>query len=222
MAERKATPSQNEGTMTPAEVEAVYKRATTGDAGAMAKLQKALDRLPQFWGDMRLATQIEEGYLKLIAGDNLVLREGVRRELGSLKEGLAGPSCSPLEHLLVERIAACWLQVQWADYRAENISKEDLTLAQADYRQRRQDRAHRRLLSAVRTLALVRKLALPVLQVNIGEKQVNIAQAGGTVIPPAEGTRPTGSQGESRHPGPRSELLGREGEEEDEADRQGR
>jgi hypothetical protein len=56
---------------------------------------------------------------------------------------------------------------------AQNAGK--LTLAQADYRQRTRDRAHRRYLSAIRTLALVRKLAAPVLQVNIAKRQVNVA-----------------------------------------------
>jgi hypothetical protein len=37
------------------------------------------------------------------------------------------------------------------------------------------DRAHRRYLSALKTLALVRKLAVPVLQPNFAEKQVNAA-----------------------------------------------
>jgi hypothetical protein len=175
VAERKPTQAQDEGKLAVAEVEALYKRATTGDAAAMGKLRKALDRVPGFWADMSLARQVEEGHLMRIAGDNLVLKEGLRRELRALKDGLAGPSCSPLEHLLIERIAACWLQVQWADYRGENIARDDLTLAQADYRQRRQDRAHRRLLSGVRTLALVRKLALPVLQVNVAEQQINVA-----------------------------------------------
>ena len=39
----------------------------------------------------------------------------------------------------------------------------------------RMDRAHRRYLTAIKTLAIVRKLALPVLQVNIAKKQVNVA-----------------------------------------------
>ncbi len=37
------------------------------------------------------------------------------------------------------------------------------------------DRAHNRYLSAIKTLATVRKLALPILQVNIAKKQVNVA-----------------------------------------------
>ena len=43
------------------------------------------------------------------------------------------------------------------------------------YYQKSIDRAHRRYLSAIKTLATVRKLALPVLQVNIAKKQVNVA-----------------------------------------------
>ena len=37
------------------------------------------------------------------------------------------------------------------------------------------DATNRRFLAAVKTLALVRKLAVPVLQVNIAKKQVNVA-----------------------------------------------
>jgi hypothetical protein len=36
------------------------------------------------------------------------------------------------------------------------------------------DATNRRFLAAVKTLALVRKLAVPVLQVNIAKKQVNV------------------------------------------------
>jgi hypothetical protein len=53
-----------------------------------------------------------------------------------------------------------------------------MTLRQADYHRRRIDAAHSRFLSAVKTLATVRKLALPALQVNIGANQVNVAQSG--------------------------------------------
>ena len=43
------------------------------------------------------------------------------------------------------------------------------------YLQRCIDWAHKRYLSAIKTLAVVRKLAVPVLQVNIARKQVNVA-----------------------------------------------
>ena len=50
-----------------------------------------------------------------------------------------------------------------------------LSLPQADYHQRRCDLAQRRYLAAVKALALVRKLGVPALQLNIARNQVNVA-----------------------------------------------
>src|SRR5205085_2151017 len=98
------------------------------------------------------------------------------RKLELLRAELAGPNPTPLERLLVERVVACWLQVQDADVRYAQAMKQ-ATMAWSEFHQRRMDRAHRRYLSALKTLAQVRKLALPVLQVNIARKQVNVAGA---------------------------------------------
>jgi hypothetical protein len=76
----------------------------------------------------------------------------------------------------VERDVTCWLQVQGADVRYAQ-SQKDCTLTQGDYYKRGMDRAHRRYLSAIKALAVVRKLALTVMLVNIGRKQVNVAGA---------------------------------------------
>ena len=46
--------------------------------------------------------------------------------------------------------------------------------------QRRIDRAHRRFLSTLKTLAAVRRLALPALQINVARQQVNQLNAGGS------------------------------------------
>ena len=37
--------------------------------------------------------------------------------LSSLKQEILGPAATPLERLLVERIAVCWLQAYLADIR---------------------------------------------------------------------------------------------------------
>jgi hypothetical protein len=52
-----------------------------------------------------------------------------------------------------------------------------MTLDLAAHYQACIDRAHKRYLSAIKALAVVRRLALPVLQVNIAKKQVNVAGA---------------------------------------------
>jgi hypothetical protein len=90
-----------------------------------------------------------------------------------MRTELSGPNPTPVERLLVERIVTCWLQLQDADLCFTQAT--DLSLRQGDYHQRRIDRAHNRFLTAVKALATVRRLAVPVLigQVNIASRQVN-------------------------------------------------
>jgi hypothetical protein len=77
--------------------------------------------------------------------------------------------------LSVERIIACWLHVQYADQHMVTFEHKGGTFREGEYWQRQQDRAHRRYLIAIRTLAQVRRLLAPNVQVNIAEQQVNIA-----------------------------------------------
>lgn len=161
----------------------MHKRAQSGDTSTLPALRKLLER-PEFVGAFGgdLAEQAEQSLIRAAAGDDLAFKEALVRKLGLMRAELAGPTPTPIERLLVERIVACWLQVQDADVRYAQGQKT-CTFAQGEYQQRRQDRAHKRYLSAIRTLALVRKLALPVLQVNIARKQVNVAGPCETVKP---------------------------------------
>jgi hypothetical protein len=106
----------------------------------------------------------------------------VIRKLELLRAELLGDNPTPVERILVERVVACWLQVQAAELRAAQST--DTYLKQLDFQQRRMDATNRRFLAAVKTLALVRKLAVPVLQVNIAKKQVNVAA--NAVVPAGE------------------------------------
>jgi hypothetical protein len=153
-------------------------RAQAGDASTLPVLRKVLENpeLADLLGN--LAREAELSLIKAAAGENLVFKEALTRKLQLLRAELAGPSPTPVERLLVERIVACWLQVQDADTRFAQA--KNLTFEGGDYCQRRMNHAHKRYLSAIKALALVRKLAVPVLQVNIARKQVNVA---GTCVP---------------------------------------
>jgi hypothetical protein len=153
---------------------ALLKRAQAGDASTLPALRELLRRpevVEAFGGNM--AGPAEASLISAAAGDNLAFREALLRKMALLRAELQGASPTPLERLLVERVVACWLQVQDADVRCAQAKNP--SLAWGDYLQRRMDRAHKRFLTAARTLALVRRLALPVLvaQVNIADKQVN-------------------------------------------------
>lgn len=87
---------------------------------------------------------------------------------------MEGPNPTPLERLLAERASLCWFIVHW--YENAYANANGWSIAQADLQHRKIDKAHARFLSALLTLARVRKLALPTLQFNIAKNQVNVAE----------------------------------------------
>lgn len=110
------------------------------------------------------------------SGGNVLIREAIRQKLDDVRTELEGPNPTPIERLLAERASICWYLL----YRYERayFYADDCTIRQADYQQRKIDKAHARFLSALLTLARIRKLALPTLQLNFAENQVNVAGAG--------------------------------------------
>lgn len=115
-----------------------------------------------------LAQQAQLTLINKFSGQNLLFKESLTCKLELMRDELAGPSSTPLERLLVERIVACWLHL----HHLEIIyaSKESMSLELGIYYQRSISSAQKRYLTAIKALALVRKLAVPVLQVNIGSK----------------------------------------------------
>ena len=143
-------------------LQTLVKRAEQGDESALPTLRAALDANPWIWeryGD--LAQQSQAAWLQLIAGPNLLLRESVERKAEQLRAELAGPGPSPLERLLVERVIACWLQVQYAD--AAYAQQTSPSPGQHTAALKRQAGSHQRYLHSIKTLATVRKLLRPAL-----------------------------------------------------------
>ena len=164
--------------------EEILKRAEQGDQTMLPMVREMLDQVPQTALEIgNLATMAQEAFLRIGASDNLLARECQERALRAMRHELAEETPSPLETLLVDRIVLCWQHVHVLETCF--AQGRDVALAVGDYRQRCIDRAHRRLLSAVKALAQVRKLGIT-LQVNVatsGGKQVNVA--GGDSTPRA-------------------------------------
>src|SRR5262249_6673514 len=136
----------------------------------------AVDRLG---GD--LARQAQLTLIDKFSGKNQLWRETLTRKLDLLRAELAGAAPTPAERLLVDRIVACWLHLHHLEILY--AGKESMTLELGTYYQRCLSAAQKRYLAAIKTLALVRKLAVPVLQVNIAKKQVNVAAGGDNTNP---------------------------------------
>ena len=163
----KALPTEME------QLQEFLRRAHDGDEATLPVLKEMLKvpAIVEHCGN--LAAHVEDTLVGKVAGQDLAVREGLRRKLASLRAELGGPAPTPLERLLVERIVACWLHLYHLE--ANYAGKDSMPLELATYYQRSLSAAHKRYLSAIKTLAVVRKLAVPVLQVNIAKRQVNVA-----------------------------------------------
>jgi hypothetical protein len=159
--------------------------AREGDPEALAWLRQVLDQHPEIGQEaLDIRQTAERALMKTAFGDNPVDWELGLRQMATLRADLLGATPTPLERLLVERIVASWLTCWHAEVSAaQGGADPQVSIKACDYRQRRLDRAHRRLLSAIRTLAIIRRLEQPLVlqQTNIQADQVIV----GSPEPPA-------------------------------------
>jgi hypothetical protein len=149
-------------------------RAQAGDEEAALNIRKVLDDSPDLaWLFIKGPAKMAESAMidEMTKGGDLASKEFLTHQLESMRIEVAGENPSPLERLLAERVVATWLQVQLFE-GLYAVGMKSGSRIQDDHRQKRLDRAHRRHLSAIRTLAQIRKLG-PAVQINIAEKQIN-------------------------------------------------
>lgn len=114
---------------------------------------------------------------RIVDGD-IIMAGGIRRQLDTMRQELSGSNPSPLELLLVERVCVCWLKLHYLEY-LHITGMDSHSIKQSEELLKQVDSANKRYLNSIKTLAQIRKLQLPTVQVNIGEKQVNIGHMSG-------------------------------------------
>jgi hypothetical protein len=151
----------------------LLKQTEKGDEKAVPAIREILDETPDLAWRLRNLGKVAERLLinEMTREEDLAAKEMMEHQLESMRSEIAGEDPSALELLLTERIVATWLQVQlFESFYASGLGKH--TVAQGNYYQKRLDRAHRNHLSAIRTLAQIRKMG-PAVQINVAEKQIN-------------------------------------------------
>jgi hypothetical protein len=141
------------------EIRSVISRAKQGDTTVLPRLRELLADHPALWqryGD--LAVLAEAAWADLAAGTDLHLRESLLRRAEALREELAGPTPSPVEKLLVERVVATWLQLHYFDVIEAQSLNNDEKPRLASFRAKRQEQAHRMYLTSLAALTTLRKL----------------------------------------------------------------
>ena len=149
------------------------EKAEKGEEGAMSALRELLDEHPDLaWRLGNFARLAETVMVGALCDESPVSEEGMRSQFAAMREEVAGEDPSPLERLLAERVVATWVQVQLLEGMWGTTLRKSAT-NQREHYQRQLDRAHRLHLSSIKTLAQIRKLAPPAVQINIAEKQIN-------------------------------------------------
>jgi hypothetical protein len=150
------------GSLDMAAINKLLKRADAGDESAAPEIRGLMDEFPEviepLGGD--LAHEAKRALVKAITGKNVGQREAIYRKMEQIGSELAGANPQPLEKLLIERAVLCWLHAYHADYQYG--ARGEVTLEFSEFLQRNQDRAQRRYLAAIKCLATVRRLALPI------------------------------------------------------------
>lgn len=157
----------------PSEDKAVLVAASRNEDGSGEKVRELLARAPEWIERLGSVADDAERAMSERGSAQALLSEALRAELRTLREALRYPSDGPLEELLCRRAALCWMELNRADeqrsYRwADGVSNES-----ADFWDRHVSRLHGDFLRACKTLATVRKLRIPAIQVNVGAQQFN-------------------------------------------------
>jgi hypothetical protein len=159
------TPTTTVDKLTPeqvAKLNEVLERAQRGDQAVLPELERALEEHPSIWqqaGD--LGQRVLDGWLRLLAGVDLLFQEATKRKLAQLRDDLLGGGTSPLERLVAERVLVTYLQACHAD--AEVAAARGVQGAPHAVLLRRQESAQRSHLQAAQKLAQVRRLLRPAL-----------------------------------------------------------
>lgn len=141
----------------------------------VSNLKRLLADNPQLWRSINLAHStalnlineecINEGGQAMAEANYY----GIRRDFGY-------DQANSLERILIDHVALCWLRLQYAEHRYTSVlHQESIPIHTADYWERRLSSNQKRYLKALETFARIKRLRLPAMQVNIADKQVNIA-----------------------------------------------
>ena len=174
----------------------LVKRANTGDDAALAMMRRTLDANPEIWqrvGD--LAVHAQQSLVNLIAGGNKLVSESLLRKAAEMRTELSGPKPSKMEMLAVERIVACWLEMEYLA-TTYPVAKGE-TLGQARFVLRQRESAERRFQAAMKSLTTLRTLLPKCDQSKTDPSEAGHGKADGRGSK-RPGERPRGADGKGR------------------------
>jgi hypothetical protein len=123
------------------------------------------------------ASELEESLIHRAGGQGVLAHESMRAELEGMRASLRLPEDGALEELLISQVVLCWLTLMTAERLRTERWSEGISNESADFWDRHVARLRTDYLRAIRSLASVRRILVPVVQVNIAQQQVNQVRA---------------------------------------------
>ena len=171
----------------PAELGEAFAAALLGDKSAVRAVEATLSAAGRPGGETYLeafaATDLHKiGRIALrFAIDgwarDATSAESLELRADLMRRELEGDNPTPTERILAERAAFCYMTTYIYEARFALKERAGMSIKVAEYYQRAIDRSHRRMLTALNSLALVRKLARPGVAVRV-EQSVNVVTVG--------------------------------------------
>jgi hypothetical protein len=169
-----------------AKLEKLSDKVANGDKKARGELRRALrESGPEVIREAsELARMGQRFLIKTATRGRTLAEEALVVRLEMMRSEIAGPDPSPLESLLVEKIVSVWMLTELLDLllsaqlTTELPKRQRMSHSFLKFYLGWQERAHRRLLSAIRELARVRRLqsGVPNSQTNV---QINLPKPEG-------------------------------------------
>lgn len=156
----------------------VIQRAYNAKKPAKEDLQtirKFLIEYPEFCPVVFSMTEATRGrIIKNFVGDE-VARTAIQEHVVYIRDEMGYHEAPIMEKMLIDNIVTAWLRVQWLDFLVANRMGGEFNIRPMEFWQKSLAMAQRNYLAASEALAKIRKMKLPNIQLNIGDKQINVA-----------------------------------------------
>lgn len=139
----------------------------------LAFARAALNKYPRMWhliGD--LSIQARYKIIKNYSAGPIV-EDAMQKGFHQTRNDLGYDGASPMEQMLIDQVALCWLQMYAVQWFYEGTMQSSVTLRLGEYWEKRLTATQKRYLRAIETLAKVRKMGPSVLMLNVAQQQIN-------------------------------------------------
>jgi hypothetical protein len=144
---------------------------------ALQRLDRALKKFPDAYKTFGNLAEMARTQITMSVNQDPITGSSIRIVSDELRQQLTLPTDTPLEHLIVEQCINAFMLHYLVEIK---YARFGLT-SETNVWDTRLQSSQKRFLRAVEALARIRQLALPVMQINIGETQTNIANSTNSV-----------------------------------------